>query len=237
MINALEKVVYPNGKTQSLAEIGGAVEGLSALIDEVDKNTSAITSITSQLSALVADVDTNTSAISSINQQLGQLVGDWTLYNTAYRRAGASDYLNSARIDFADVNDFANKDILLNVLTQDETTEGTPKRVLGSYQMRVDGDVLLDNFSKEPTHNTTPKFLGGVLTNAGQKTVNTTTYNLGVYFTFAQDSSGGGFFIANSSLTDSYYRLTFNIYTKDKPTPPTRTAKKKAVVKKKGETK
>lgn len=74
MINALEKVVYPNGKTQSLAEIGGAVEGLSALIDEVDKNTSAISSITSQLSALVEDVNTNTSAITSINTQLSGLV-------------------------------------------------------------------------------------------------------------------------------------------------------------------
>lgn len=75
MINALEKVVYPNGKTQSLAEIGGAVEGLSALIDEVDRNTSAISSITSQLSALVSDVADNTSAITSIQNTLTILVG------------------------------------------------------------------------------------------------------------------------------------------------------------------
>lgn len=72
MINALEKVVYPNGKTKAIADlIPGSV---SSIIDEVHNNTSAIASITSQLSTLVGEVNTNTSAITAINAKLTQIL-------------------------------------------------------------------------------------------------------------------------------------------------------------------
>ena len=68
MLNALEKVMYPNGKAKALGDIvSGSV---SSIIDEVHANTSAISSITAQLSALVDDVGTNTSAITTINNKL-----------------------------------------------------------------------------------------------------------------------------------------------------------------------
>lgn len=83
MLNALEKVMYPNGTARALGDIvSGSV---SSIIDEVHANTSAITSITAQLSALVDDVGTNTSAISAINTKLGDLTYDseTDVYNMA----------------------------------------------------------------------------------------------------------------------------------------------------------
>lgn len=74
MLNALEKVMYPNGKIKALGDITSG--SVSSIIDEVHANTSAITSITAQLSALVDDVGTNTSAITSINTKLGHLTYD-----------------------------------------------------------------------------------------------------------------------------------------------------------------
>lgn len=231
MINALEKVVYPNGKTQSLAEIGGAVEGLSALIDEVDRNTSAISSITSQLSALVSDVNTNTSAIASINQQLGQLVGDWTLLaSDSVYDTGSGAF--SKNIAINDITALQGKDILLDVFIQLEEIEGYPSNIVGSYQLRVDGDILVNDWNK--TFATTQgKPIGGYISDFVHVSNGS---NQAVIFSYYQKNGLNGF--SAESLKDSVgQRLIFSIYTKTKPTPTTRTAKKKAVVKKKGETK
>lgn len=209
MINALEKVVYPNGKTQSLAEIGGAVQGLSALIDEVDKNTSAI---------------------SAINQQLGQLVGDWTLLSSDSSRSTSA--AGSKYIAINDISALQGKDILLDVFIQLEEIEGMPSDILGSYQLRVDGDILVNDWDKTFAKNQ-GRPIGGYIEDFSHVSNGS---NRGVIFEYAQKNGSNSFQV--TCLMGNYpYRIIFSIYTKNKPTPPTRTAKKKAVAKKKGETK
>lgn len=210
MINALEKVVYPNGKTQSLAEIGGAVEGLSALIDEVDKNTSAI---------------------AAINQQLGQLVGDWTLLaSDSVYRTESGGFSKSIAIN--NITALQGKDILLDAFIQLEEIEGSPSNIVGSYQLRVDGDILVNDWNKTFAR-TQSKPIGGYISELEH---NSNGSNQAVIFSYYQTNGSNGFGV--KTLKSSVgQRLIFSIYTKDKPTPPTRTAKKKAVAKKKGDSK
>lgn len=236
MINALEKVVYPNGKTQSLAEIGGAVEGLSALIDEVDKNTSAISSITSQLSALVADVDTNTSAIRSINQQLGQLVGDWTLLGTTTAVKNL-EYISSIDVEIADLlSEIENKEILFNFVCKNDQY-GT---VGYGFQDIIDGDILRANIALSDSQTDIQVNAGSACYSAGPHPVpqDNVTFMYGAFFSYVAASSSKKFRVQYRfyDLAGDYH-CTFSIYVKDKPTPPTRTAKKKAIAKKKGDSK
>ena len=231
MINALEKVVYPNGKTQSLAEIGGAVEGLSALIDEVDRNTSAITSITAQLSALVSDVDTNTSAISSINTQLGQLMSDWTkIYDND--AASTSSQSKGIKVDIAIENEnifdyFTNKEVCIeNIITFSNVNYYSE-----IFVDHFDGDMLRD-MSTHLFNAESPVNLIG----CSSPTEGGTSNAAGISYLIYANKIG---LVGTSSLimVNSGRIVKTRIYTKTKPTPPTRTAKKKAVVKKKGDSK
>ena len=229
MINALEKVVYPNGKTQSLAEIGGAVEGLSALIDEVDRNTSAITSITAQLSALVSDVNTNTSAITSINSQLGQLMGDWTLLGQSDDTIIATETYGDARYSMDDpFNSFENKDVMIILKVTD--TSGSPAK--DTFRTFIfDGSLLNSFHGMRQSH-----VLVGSTSEWSGSSGGTSVYKASIYVSNANSASKGCYTrVWNNMGTNITAKLS--IYTKTKPTPPTRTAKKKAVVKKKGETK
>lgn len=236
MINALEKVVYPNGKTQSLAEIGGAVEGLSALIDEVDRNTSAIGSITSQLSALVSDVNTNTSAIASINQQLGQLVGDWTLLATDTQSKNL-EYISDIVIPIANLlSAIEHKEVLFNYVCKKDDASG---RVDFAFQDIIDGDILRANILLSDTQNDLSVPAGSSCYSPGPHTiVDNKEFMYGAFFSYMRDAQGNTYFRVQHKIYNltGNYNCTFSIYVKDKPTPPTRTVKKKAVVKKKGET-
>lgn len=236
MINALEKVVYPNGKTQSLAEIGGAVEGLSALIDEVDKNTSAISSITSQLSALVADVDTNTSAISSINQQLGQLIGDWTLLGTV-TAVKDLEFISSTDVVIPDLlSEIKNKEILFNYVCKSDQWGSVPF----GFQDIIDGDILRANIALSDSQTDIQVNAGSACYSPGPHPLpqSNNTFMYGAFFSYAASSSSKMFRVQHKFYdVAGDFHCTFSIYVKDKPTPPTRTAKKKAVVKKKGDTK
>lgn len=216
MINALEKVVYPNGKTQSLAEIGGAVEGLSALIDEVDKNTSAI---------------------SSINQQLGQLMGDWTVLATD-TKSRSLEYISSMDIAIPNLLDaIEHKEVLFNYVCKKDDAGG---RVDFAFQDIIDGDILRANITLSDTPNNLTIPAGSSCYSPGPHTISDNKeFMYGAFFTFVRNSQGSTYFRVEHKIYDnvSTYNCTFTIYVKDKPTPPTRTAKKKATVKKKGDSK
>lgn len=228
MINALEKVVYPNGKTQSLAEIGGAVEGLSALIDEVDRNTSAITSITSQLSALVSDVNTNTSAIASINTQLGQMMEDWSLLGESDDTIVVTETYSDARYSMDDpFNSLKNKDVMIILKITD--TSGSPaKDTFRSFLF--DGSLLAAFHGTRLSH-----VLVGSTSEWSGSSGSTNIYKASIYVSNANTASKGCYTrVWNNMSTNITAKIS--IYTKTKPTPPTRTVKKKANAKKKGET-
>lgn len=53
MLNALEKVMYPNGKTKALGDITSG--SVSSIIDEVHTNTSAISAINEKLAGITKD--------------------------------------------------------------------------------------------------------------------------------------------------------------------------------------
>lgn len=222
MINALEKVVYPNGKTQSLAEIGGAVEGLSALIDEVDKNTSAITSITSQLSALVSDVNTNTSAISSITSQLSGVVDDgWTLLDKQTSSSISSGSFGMADVTLSNLDDLKNK---LFYMVGEVAANNTFSEDKAYITAEIDGDLLYEIQSNNPMALKSVTFSGDPSHLA----------NLILSF---YGSTTKSFRVTCWENTGSTLFARISVYYRNKPTPPARTLKKKAVVKKKGETK
>lgn len=221
MINALEKVVYPNGKTQSLAEIGGAVEGLSALIDEVDKNTSAITSITSQLSALVDGVSTNTSAIASIQHQLSGVVDDgWTLVGRQTSSTIATGSSGSANIELSDLDYLKNK--IFFIIGEVIPLNSSEKAAFTTAE--IDGDLLFSIQGNRPMALKSVIYVGG-LTNLS---------NLILSFYGSVTKS---FRVTCNQNANYSCNAHIEVYYKTKPTPPTRTAKKKAVVKKKGDSK
>lgn len=205
MINALEKVVYPNGKTQSLAEIGGAVEGLSALIDEVDKNTSAISSITSQLAGLV---------------------DNWQVYHefekesiTPQAQTNFTNNDTSLNADF-----FRDKKIKVKIYVYNGG--GTKYEALSTFV--IDGNEIYDYFNSSGG-STFGVFPGTLL--SGTTYSETSKAFLIVYLNPGSTSYIGVRILNGSSGS---YPVKVTIYT---ITPPTRTAKKKAVVKKKGDSK
>lgn len=63
MLNALEKVMYPNGKTKALGDITSG--SVSSIIDEVHNNTSAISAINNKLEHLTYDSETEKYNMSS----------------------------------------------------------------------------------------------------------------------------------------------------------------------------